>query len=613
MPRSANPREIRDPCCSNWPYKGLSRYLLCGLIDLTERNCPAVIRTRSSRFRQPVAGGLLGAFVLCAGSALAALSAAAGLATTPPSPPSGASIGGQSTPAPAAALSGDTPITDEATPLVLADFPSYLKEVEKIRGLTFTGPVAKGRQSLDEFRGFIGREIDREMPPAIAECTTRSLRLLGLLPEEVDLRKAYSEILLSQVAAYYNPESKTFYVVRADLPAETMRPTVVHELAHALQDQRFGLEARMEALRKSGNEDEENAFRFLAEGEATYVMTLGALRDLSIDPEANKASVDTAVEATALLGREAIAAQIEALAGTLDAESLASMKAVLSYPDYLFRLLLDPYYVGQSVVHRAYRRGGWAAVNALWKNPPLSTELFLHPEKLDSGKRDEPVKVTVPDLSAALGPGYAPACENTLGEMETEVLLEAALPEPSDRIARARRAAGGWGGDRYRAFEKEGNGTVVVWKTVWDTEQDADQFGEAITLACSARMPKNAPALFPAPASPTAPPPPSSHVSPPGSTPPSDSGSDAPARALVSSFSSRDSATLWRAPGAPPAQALLLVHCGHEVTFVAGASATQAQALLAVLHPALAPTPPPASRPSPTTTPPPASRPASTQ
>ena len=59
-----------------------------------------------------------------------------------------------------------------------------------------------------------------------------------------------------------------------------MEPTVVHELTHALQDQTFGLESRMKGLRAASNEDVENAFRFLVEGEATYVMMLAALRKL---------------------------------------------------------------------------------------------------------------------------------------------------------------------------------------------------------------------------------------------------------------------------------------------------------------------------------------------
>jgi len=52
----------------------------------------------------------------------------------------------------------------DASSLVLDNFPSYLEQVETIRGLTFTRPVAKGRQSLADFRAFLAREIEREMP-----------------------------------------------------------------------------------------------------------------------------------------------------------------------------------------------------------------------------------------------------------------------------------------------------------------------------------------------------------------------------------------------------------------------------------------------------------------
>jgi hypothetical protein len=123
----------------------------------------------------------------------------------------------------------------EAETLVLENFPSYVETVEAIRHLTFKGPVAKGRQSVEEFRAFIAGEIDRDLPAGRAGCTSRSLARLGMIPEAIDLRKAYGDILLSQVAAYYNPERKTFYVVRSDLPPEAMRPTVVHDDARLNQ------------------------------------------------------------------------------------------------------------------------------------------------------------------------------------------------------------------------------------------------------------------------------------------------------------------------------------------------------------------------------------------
>ncbi len=410
--------------------------------------------------------------------------------------------------------------TVTATPLALPDLPSYTKEIESIRQLPFKHAVANGRQSLAEFRKFVQKDLDYDLPPPRAACVSHALGLLGLLPEDFDLRNAFSKLLVTQVAAYYNPYKKIFFIVHPDLPESFLKPTVVHELTHALQDQQFGLEARIKALHNTNNDDIENAFRFLAEGEATYVMMLATVRGHGVNLEAGSFAVDQAIEAMSSLDRDGIIAQVESTKKSLGPDMAAEVDAVLSYPDYLFRILFDPYFAGQKAVHHVFRAGGWDAVNGLWANPPLSTELFLHPEKLTKGgPREAPIPVSVPDVAAALGPGYSPACENTLGELETEILLETILPtaapasrkdasttvttpgeiplatpDPimsspgSARVQRAKSAAAGWGGDRYRAFEKAGGGAVVVWKTVWDTEQDAIEFESALREASQARL-----------------------------------------------------------------------------------------------------------------------------
>jgi hypothetical protein len=488
--------------------------------------------------------------------------------------------------------------TTQADNFAFPDFPQYLKTVETIRGLSFTGPVAKARQSPREFRRFVRGEIDRDLPAARAGCTARALGLLGLLPERFDLRKAYEDILLGQVAAYYNPLTGTFYIVQKDLPPEVLKPTVLHELAHALQDQQFALEKRMDALRGLANEDAENAFRFLAEGEATYVMTLGTLRDAGIDPDKQPDMVDKAVGMTAGLGREEVVSQVKELASMLDPELAGTVDALGSVPEYLFRTLLAPYSIGQRAVHLAYRRGGWAAVNDLWKNPPSSTELFLHPEKLAETKRDEPVKVAVTDISSALGPGYAPACENTLGELGTEIALEETLPAtapgragtaesgaaPTDADPgatpevrdRAARAAAGWGGDRYRVFEKKGRGTVVVWRTVWDTEGDAGKFADALWDSFGKRLPGGTGSIS---------------VLDGGSSTSDSAASEIYERqgpGPAGPFGPRNFYGLGiRVPHGDPAAtaALLIARRQKEVTFIAGATAAQARAALAALDP----------------------------
>ena len=148
----------------------------------------------------------------------------------------------------------------------------------------------------------------------------------------------------------------------------------------------------------------------------------------------------------------------------------------------------------------------------------------------------------------------------------------------------AHRAASGWRGDRYRMFEKNGGASVVVWKTVWDTDRAADGFDDAMNHVCNARMPKNAPTLFLSRAS--------------------DETSEAPVPAFSASASSmRSSAMLWKTSGEPSAQSLLLVRQGREMTFVAGASVAQGRAILGALAPSLEAWPP-MSRPSPGVVPP---------
>jgi hypothetical protein len=47
---------------------------------------------------------------------------------------------------------------------------------------------------------------------------------------------------------------------------------------------------------------------------------------------------------------------------------------------------------------------------------------------------------------------------------------------------KATRAAEGWGGDRYVLLENDSGGRVLHWKTVWDTERDAQEFRDAYEL-----------------------------------------------------------------------------------------------------------------------------------
>jgi hypothetical protein len=118
-------------------------------------------------------------------------------------------------------------------------------------------------------------------------------------------------------------------------------------------------------------------------------------------------------------------------------------------------------------------------VDEIWRDPPVSTEQVLHPERYAAGER--PVSVPRPALTDTLGSGWRLLETNTNGEWYTYLIL-AYGAHPDARLGEqaARRAADGWGGDSYSVFYHDGNETAALaaqW--VWDSEADADEFAAA--------------------------------------------------------------------------------------------------------------------------------------
>jgi len=125
-------------------------------------------------------------------------------------------------------------------------------------------------------------------------------------------------------------------------------------------------------------------------------------------------------------------------------------------------------------VAQVYKQGGWEAVSAAYKSLPKSTEQVMHQEKYAANEL--PQKVSVRDVSATLGRGWRMADNDVQGEWGCYILLDELLQSADV----SRRAAAGWGGDRYALFTGPRKTDVVVaLKTVWDTDADAREFFDA--------------------------------------------------------------------------------------------------------------------------------------
>lgn len=329
-------------------------------------------------------------------------------------------------------------------------------EMETIRELDLLAPINLSLKTRAELQEETISDLETDYPAIDRENDKRVLVAFGLMGPDDDLGQLYGDLLGEQVAGYYDPATDEMVVVSDGTPDDEIsasdQVTYAHETVHALQDQHFNLET------------------YLDDGE--------------------NASDDQSLAITSLIEGDATAAQIEFLISNptllvqLNDEirgSDASTEALDNAPAIISETLLFPYDQGQVFVSALKDEGGWSTVNEAFASPPLSTEQILHPEKYFQG--ENPVEVEVPDVASALGTGWTAFDTDTMGEFQTSLILDEGEVSSSD----AEDAADGWGGDRYTVVGTSDQ-TVILWNTVWDTDDDAAEFAGTLVERETGRL-----------------------------------------------------------------------------------------------------------------------------
>lgn len=356
-------------------------------------------------------------------------------------------------------------------PQALAD--TVLQDVAAIRGLEFRGEIAVRQQSRSDFKQYVDAEIARSLPPERAAVFGRVVNKLGLYAGPViqDAVAVYERLATSQVAAYYDPDASTFYVLLQDAPMTMLAPVYAHELYHGLQDQYFDLNAYLLDATEL-NDDEILARQAVVEGEATYVMDLWTLKEMLGRPPPRLA-INAMIIAESLMTAGPLSDLVLASAASRDAggDLTAAVEAMKDIPGFMLDTMLGAYIKGMVFVH-AVIGPDWQDADRLYSDPPRSTEQILHPEKWLHG--DEPVTIELP--AAAREPalaGWTLLDSNVIGELQWRSIFK-----EFDMEARAASSAAGWDGDRYAVLERNGELLLLLY-TVWDSDAEADEFADA--------------------------------------------------------------------------------------------------------------------------------------
>ena len=297
-----------------------------------------------------------------------------------------------------------------------AQVRAIAKSVEEVRELEFERRVQPVFLPPDEVARRAVRLFLRDYPQDTADAEARLLSSLGAIPRGVDLRAAVKELLESQVAGFYVPETEQLVVPSED-PSEPLSAAekiiLAHELDHALTDQTLGLPVPDDP--DPARLDEDLAAIALVEGDATLAMQRYALSDIPIFEQFSMLS---------------------------DPLVTGSQAALEDTPYYLGQQLQFPYLAGLEFVCARYGDGKWKSVNRTYGRPPAASDQVLFPDRYGE---DEPAP---PPAPGAPGGAWGEVWSSSFGAAHLLWLFEAPGGDESAALADAKDDVAAWGGGR---------------------------------------------------------------------------------------------------------------------------------------------------------------------
>jgi hypothetical protein len=236
------------------------------------------------------------------------------------------------------------------------------------------------------------------------------------------------------VLGFYDPETDELVVRGTELTLYTQQ-TVVHELAHALDDQWYDLD-RPEVE----DADDESSFGFSAVVE-------GNARDIE-----NRWSDTLTAEQTAELEAEEL--------------SFGADIDFSSFPLFIIELISAPYELGEPFVLELLAQGGPQQLEDALIEPPTTSEQVINPSLFFAG--ESAVIVPPPPADGEI------VDEGVFGQLVLFLLLDDVVGQRPAGVA-----SSGWGGDYYVAWQQGGQNCLRV-DFVMDSAADTDELADAL-------------------------------------------------------------------------------------------------------------------------------------
>ena len=366
-----------------------------------------------------------------------------------------------------------------------ADTKKLFESVDKIfafaaedTGMPKHAPIKRqlvGKADVEKYTS--GRLAKEEFTQRFATSES-SMKKLGFLPRDFNLREFLVKSNGQNVAGYYDEETRTISLLNWVSP-DQQGPILAHELTHALQDQNYDLTKWMKAAAKptdgaSRNNDTDDgaiARKAVIEGQAMVVyvdyMLAAVGRNLEDTPGLLYQMEEPAVKAV-------IDSQL-----MHDAPMIMREMGIFSYNEGLI-------FEGE-LLHKGGKKMAFAGVFA---RPPRNSHEVLQPEAYISGVKVPPVRI--PDMRQVLSNQYEVYDSGGIGELDVRALLK----QYGERKIAAELSSA-WQGGAYVTYRRSTkvaaeispalSDLAFLYVSRWKSPQAAERFSRFYASAVSQR------------------------------------------------------------------------------------------------------------------------------
>ena len=325
---------------------------------------------------------------------------------------------------------------------------------------------ASGRLAKEEFtRRFAQGEL--------------SMKKLGFLPREFNLREFLVKSTGQQIAGYYDEETKTISLLNW-VPADRQEPILAHELTHALQDQNYDLHKWMKwGIQKpkaddadpDGNDDGAAARKAVVEGQAMVVYV-----DYVLKPTGR-----TLLDTPGIIYQmeEPVVKAVQETQLMHDAPMILREAGSFAYNQGLI-------FEGE-LLHKGGKKMAFAGVFA---RPPRNSHEILQPEAYINSEKLP--AVAVPDLKELIGEQYDVYDSGGIGQHDVRAYLK-----QYGQSRNAEDVAAAWQGGAYVTYRRKEktvadapvktSDLALLYVSRWKNSQIAERFAKFYASAVPLR------------------------------------------------------------------------------------------------------------------------------